>query len=166
MKEFTLTMLFKCPTCCSENTQRFSVAHESGISSVNYSSTENGVYFGNGGIMFKKGTSHTTGTKQTWLSTRTAPPQRQHTWSLLFGVIYVVIPWAIISIPICIYLFKFSIQTTDFIWKAGAWLLFLWICYEIYRSRKFNKTQLPLLMDKWHRTFICLRCGHIFLSNK
>ena len=70
-------MELTCPNCNSDNTQRLSAVFENGISTVNNKTHGVGMGLGRGGLAIGAAGASTSGTSQTVLSQRAAPPDRK-----------------------------------------------------------------------------------------
>ena len=70
-------MELTCPNCNSDNTQRLSAVFENGISTVNNKTHGVGLGLGRGGLAIGAAGASTSGTSQTVLSQRAAPPDRK-----------------------------------------------------------------------------------------
>ena len=68
-----MTDEYKCPKCGSENVQRYSVAYQTGASTIDVNTT--GAGFGGG--HFGVGSAHSKGTQHTHMAASTAPPSKK-----------------------------------------------------------------------------------------
>lgn len=151
-------MSYDCPRCQSEQTQKVSIAYQSGISKINTSTTQGGVLVGNAGLNAGIGEGETSGVMQTEFSKSIAPPKEQpYTFSFFIS--------AIVFGPILVFLtiFKIDNSVTIFLDFLLAIAAMIWAIKGIH---KHNKIQYPPLMERWQRQFICLRCGTIFEPNQ
>lgn len=146
-------MIYKCPKCSSEQTQRLSIAYQSGLSEIKATTSGNGI--------FNNWSSNTSGIKQTRLSAMTAPPEkRSYIWLLIgFFIIFVIWVLAVATIGV---LLKISPDIINTIAESGKWLIVAFWSYFTYRAFVFNQKTRPLLLNKWKAAFICLRCGRVF----
>lgn len=134
----------QCDKCHSENTQRLEVVFENGTSNINTQSHSAGAGFGGsfgvGGV-----TTKTSGTSQTVLGKKAAPPAKK---SYIGGVVGIIIGWLFFS--------------------GGGWalafgiLLVLAGIYFIYAAVTYNKNEWPPLYKHWQECWLCHKCGNIY----
>jgi hypothetical protein len=151
-----------CPACGSDNTQRLSVIHMSGISQ--FSAVTNGVAWGRRAASF--GHAWTKGVSQTELSTLVAPPPKKTYRSGLL-LLFLSPPLAAVAAEALLLLVQHvfgvtprydQLATACFVgFEAGAAVLLL-------RALKFNKDLWPKLLLEWQMSFMCSRCGQIFVA--
>jgi hypothetical protein len=146
-------MPVSCPQCNTEDTQRLSLAYESGISDVNTTSSGTGIGFGSGGIGIGIGSSQTHGIAQTVLSQRAAPP---------FKASYLLIlkRWFIALILATV--FMLIINASGMLERVISLAIHATAVFALFRATAFNHNQWPVLFQKWQQSYICLRCGNIF----
>lgn len=136
----------QCDKCGSDNTQRLEVVFENGTSNINTRSHSAGVgvggTFGVGGV-----TTKTTGTSQTTLGGKAAPPpKKSYKWaiiSILFGLIF----WNANGDMSAMIL-------GGLLMAAGA--------YFIYVAASYNKNKWPILYRYWQESWLCHKCGNIY----
>lgn len=140
---------FKCPNCGSDNIQRFEVAFQNGISDT--SSVTTGVGIAGDGLGV--GAAKTNSTSQSALSMSVAPPAKKSVVKkfLLNCVIAFFIGGIMTS-----YLIPDMLKEVFF---AAVMLIPAYLAYKNY---KWNKEEWPMLMERWHNSYICLRCGNKF----
>jgi len=142
-------MSLTCPKCSDQNTQRLSLAFESGISDVTTRTSGAAVGIGRGGIGIGIGSSKNKGTSQTALSQRAAPPKKS-SYLKIFKY------WFIATL-----LSQIFLRNTTFR-EIVAVTILVAAGYAIYRAFMFNRDQWPALHQTWQKSFICLRCSNIF----
>lgn len=146
-------MSHACPSCKDENTQRLSLAYESGRSDVNSHSRGVGVGIGRGGIGVGVGGSKTRGTSQTELSKKAAPPNKKSYWRIVkIWFVCTIVAQLVGGMMNSSWLTNVSVLAT-----SGAALYFSYLAY------KFNNKDWPVLVKNWQETFMCSRCGHNFI---
>ncbi len=148
---------YSCPTCGSENTQRLSSAYMSGVSSLSAVMSGFGWAGGPAG-----GSGWLTGVSQTQISEIAAPPpKKRYRGALLLFLSSPFLgpaPFALLESmngvrPI--YEDMAVVLGTGFLIAALLWLGSAYI---------YNKRVWPTRCREWHRRFLCLRCGMIFVS--
>ena len=134
-----------CPRCKSPDVRRFAVIHNEGASTSHSTTT----YSATVGGEYGTGSASTSTVSTTKLAAETAPPASRDTMTPAF--------FAILS---ALGLFMtFGIPS---LWRI-VWLVTLLVSVPIHRSRKrFNSHVWPGLMEKWHKSFLCSRCGEAF----
>ena len=136
---------FECPNCHSDNVQRFAIAFQNGIADVNTTTAGIGVA-GHFGV----GAAKTKGTQQSALSMSVAPPAKKgYLWKVILLLVISSIGGAIFGGTLG--------ETVNVLLLVGGG-------YLIYRQVYcWNRDIHPQLMDEWHHSFICLRCGNMFI---
>ena len=143
MKDVSL----RCPVCASEDTKSVPIVYKSGVSNIDASMVGIGVGAGGGlGI----GGASTTGTSATLLAEELAPPRKISLvkWGAILGFITLFLTnmargWEILIVFVLAVGFSF-------------WLL--------RRFHEINQRLYPPRLREWERSFVCLRCGHVFTS--
>lgn len=132
----------KCEKCNSDNTQRLQVVFESGTSAINTHSNTVGAGFG-GAFGIGGATTKTTGTSQTVLGGKAAPPlKKPYKWaviSLLVGFVFFIADGKVLG---------------GILMAAGA--------IFVYAAATYNKNQWPSLYKHWQDCWLCHKCGHIY----
>jgi len=149
-----------CPGCKSQNTQRLSTVHMSGLSQ--FSAVTGGIgWTGSPAI----GGAWTTGTSQTQLSAIAAPPPKKTYRSgllLLFlsPLVAAIVAEAAFLIAQRVFgrtLIYEQLPTISFFaLEIGAITL-------LVRVFAFNKNIWPRMFREWQVSFLCRRCGRIFI---
>ena len=136
---------FECPSCHSDNVQRFAIAFQNGIADVNTTTAGIGVA-GHFGV----GAAKTKGTQQSALSMSVAPPAKKgYLWKVILLLVISSIGGAIFGGTLG--------ETVNVLLLVGGG-------YLIYRQVYcWNRDIHPQLMDEWQHSFICLRCGNKFI---
>ena len=136
---------FECPSCHSDNVQRFAIAFQNGIADVNTTTAGIGVA-GHFGV----GAAKTKGTQQSALSMSVAPPAKKgYLWKVILLLVISSIGGAIFGGTLG--------ETVNVLLLVGGG-------YLIYRQVYcWNRDINPQLMDEWQHSFICLRCGNKFI---
>ncbi len=135
-------MGIQCPACASEQVQSVPMAYSSGISSVN------GYVAGVGGAGGRMGGGggFTQGTQQTRLSQQLTPPRRK-LWQGPFAIMFVGL----------LLLYAPGIGSK----LAGLAIMAIGV-WRMIALRRYNRTELPRLHQKWESMFICHTCGALF----
>ena len=134
----------QCDKCDSDNTQRLEVVFENGTSNINTRSHSAGAGIG-GGFGIGGVTTKTSGTSQTVLGEKAAPPMKKP------------YKWAIISIFVGLLFLSGSGGAMVFgglLIAAGA--------YFIYAASVYNKNEWPPLFKHWQECWLCHKCGSIY----
>jgi hypothetical protein len=124
--------------------------YNEGLSIINAQTSTVGSGFGGGGAAFGSASSHTTGRQQTQLSKQASPPGKK-AWLL----------WSAVAV-ICGFLALGSLA------HPGVGLLFyvgitaLAVRFAL-KGRAYNSEVYPELYQKWERSFMCNRCGEMFV---
>ena len=141
---------FICPHCHSENIQRFELIYHGSV--TNSSSSTVGVGYGGGG--FGIGTANTDTTSITNLGKTVAPPEKRgYLWVFVGGLILIKI----------ITMFFKSLLGVTF-GNILSWVLFAGMVYLIYQEVYcWNRDIHPQLMDQWHHSYLCMKCGNRFM---
>ena len=136
---------FECPSCHSDNVQRFAIAFQNGIADVNTTTAGIGVA-GHFGV----GAAKTKGTQQSALSMSVAPPAKKgYLWKVILVLFLAFIVGGMVGGTLGL--------IVNFLLGVGG-------LYLIYRQVYcWNRDVHPQLMDEWQHSFICLRCGNKFI---
>lgn len=144
-----LDQKFICPHCHSDNIQRFELIFNGNIS--NSSSSTVGIGYAGG---FGIGTAETNTTSITNLGASVAPPEKKgYIKTFILGLIAI----AIIQVLIQAILGRVIGSLLSYVAFGG---LIYYMYKEIYL---WNRDVFPQLIDQWHHSFLCLKCGHRFL---
>lgn len=139
----------KCPDCGSDSCQRLEVAYQGGTSNIQTKSTGVGLGWGRGGIGLGVGKSRTSGTSQTQLAAKVAPPRKQR-----------YTPWVILFLVGV--LIAYATSNGHWSWMALAVAFMVVAAGMIYLAFQFNRTKWPGLYRHWLDLWICHTCGKIF----
>jgi hypothetical protein len=139
-------MSHTCPACADTNTQKVSVAFESGLF-VNQSTTI-GAATGIGSGPTMLGIAKTRGTSQSATSMKLSPPEK-------------------ISINKLWMAWIFPQNTTELLkfFIPGARKGIVWFYRQYRDAQHFNNHEHPRLMAEWHSQFVCTACGHRFIPS-
>jgi len=148
---------YSCPSCGSENTQRLSTVYMAGVSQ--FSAVTSGFGWAGG---FAGGSGWTTGISQTQMSEMAAPPMKK---SYRGGILLFLCAPFIGPAPFALLeslngvrpLYEKMAVVTGTVLLITA---FLWLG----STYVYNKQVWPRLCTEWHRRFVCLRCGMMFVS--
>jgi len=149
-----LSTELNCIRCGGAETQRLSVAYESGISDINTSGTTTGLFASGNGLGIGGGSTRTRGTAQTALSQRAAPPAKKRYLKPLL-LIGLLLPFILPYLFQAILPGKVGNLIAEIIYVG---CLLGWIAFAL----RYNTQQWPPLKAIWDRSFICLRCGTTF----
>ena len=150
----------ECLVCQSTNLVKVSLAYEQGLSEYKGQSRSRGLSLGTAGLGLWGGRTESTGTFQTRLSARLSPPTKMSYWKTtvwwfvgFLGLWFV----AIALMPADAH------KARDFSrgcgWIADAYaaaLVLVWCLIWRYNHRVF-----PVQRRRWHRSFMCRRCGNM-----
>jgi hypothetical protein len=154
-------ILYWCPACKSQNTQRLSTVHMSGLSQ--FSAVTGGIgWTGSPAI----GGAWTTGTSQTQLSAIAALPSKK---SYRNGLLLLFLsPLVAAILAEAAFLVAQRVFGTTLIYEQLATISFLALEVAaialLLRVFAFNKSIWPTLFREWQMSFLCRRCGRIFIA--
>lgn len=134
-----------CTSCGSESTRTVPMVHASGIS--NTTSRTTGVGLSGGGLGV--GTATTTGVSQTVLSEKLSPPRKRAWFKHMFGAFMLgVVLSPIVGGTAGLFVFLGGIALAAYLGLTGF---------------RFNRNEWPGLHAYWQASFLCDRCGTVFL---
>ena len=134
----------QCTRCKSDNTQRLSVIYQSGTQQI---STTSNTFGGGVGTGFGVGsaTTSTSGTAQSYLAIKAAPPTKK---SFKRALIFMFL-WLL-----------------GFFYKEISFILFLPFLaaaiFFAYKSFRYNSNQYPALRQAWLMSWHCNKCGMVY----
>lgn len=141
----------QCAECNSDNVQRLSVVYEAGTQKINTQSRTfgSGVGIGGGGagLGFGSANTHTTGTSQSHLAQKAAPPKKRSFAPTAILAALGIIPYVMLSLPFTILLLLLAV--------AGIWA---------YMAYRYNTQQYPPLYQAWQKSWHCNKCGAIYTA--
>ena len=141
-----------CTQCGSDQVRRLSLIYEEGLAIINTQSHGSGVAFGSGGgAAFGSTSTRTTGTQQTALSKKAAPPAKKHT--ILWAIAAAFVGFLTIG-----GLANFSLMTVVF-----GGLTYLAVMQTL-KAKAYNTAVFPAEHARWEQSFMCNRCGATFVS--
>ena len=134
-----------CTKCGSSEVRRLSLIYEEGLS---HSATQSQTAFG-GAAFGSTASTFSTGTSQTALSKKAAPPTKKHTilWALLAGFLGFCTVAGIAN---------FSFWTLVF-----GGLTYLAVMKSL-KAKAYNAMAFHEEHERWQRSFMCNRCGGVF----
>lgn len=158
---------FACPSCASENTQRFEVIFNTGTAMTSQTSLHGGVAITGTGIAPALGASQSLGTHQSRLAAFAAPPMRRNEISLAL-----LMSWLVLSVFLSAAAGGCLASVLEFPTPAGyiacaafIELIFVVTCVSVYvgnaDARRWNR-ELPARYSAWKHTYLCHRCGKVF----
>src|SRR5262245_26473782 len=134
-----------CTKCGSSEVRRLSLIYEEGLS---HSATQSQTAFG-GAAFGSTASTFSTGTSQTALSKKAAPPTKQHTilWALLVGFLGFCTLAGVVN-------FSF--------WALVFGGLTYLAAMKTLKAKAYNAAVFPGERARWERSFMCNRCGGVF----
>ena len=84
----------QCGKCSSDNTQLLQMAYEGGTQDIQTKSKTTGIGIAKGGLGIGRASTSTSGTSQSLLATRVAPPKKR---TYLYSLITGFLAWIILS---------------------------------------------------------------------
>jgi hypothetical protein len=142
---------------------KLSLVHAAGLSDVETRSRGHLWALGDGGLLLGFGSSKGTGTSQTQLSKLAEPPRKKrYRHVILAWLIGLFMAGPLIDVFTASEkhpdtLLRHDFQTFAYIFSAlvALVLVILW---------RFNHVIFPRRRDVWYRSFLCRRCGEIFVD--
>ena len=149
---------FECPNCHSDNIQSFEVAYRNGTPSIALTHLDlrrdiTLLVDGENQLGLGLGTAKTTGTSVSQIAQEVAPPAKKGIVKkfLLIGIILMFLLSAILG----------SVSNT--LGSIGALLGWVLSGAFVYKTAYlWNRDVYPQLLDQWHHSYICFRCGQHF----
>jgi len=134
-----------CKQCGSAEVRRLSLIYEEGLS---HSATQSQTAFG-GASFGSTASTFSTGTSQTALSRKAAPPTKRHT--VLLAMLAGFLGFCTLA-----GLANFSFWALVF---GGLTYL---VVMKTLKAKAYNAVAFPEEHARWQRSFMCNRCGGIF----
>ena len=134
-----------CTKCGSSQVRRLSLIYEEGLS---HSASQSQTAFGGGGFGTTAST-FSTGTSQTALSKKAAPPTKKHT--ILLAMLAGFLGFCTVA-----GIANFSFWTLVF-----GGLTYLAVMKSL-KAKAYNAMAFPEERARWERSFMCNRCGGVF----
>ena len=152
---------YSCPTCGSQNTQRLSTAYMSGLSQ--FSAVTSGIGWARAPVF---GRGWTNGTSQTQLSAISAPPPKK---SYRNGLLLLFLsPLLAAIVAEAVFLIVQRMFGASLIYEQLATISFFGLeivaVTVLLRVFAFNKNIWPRLLREWQISFLCRRCGQVFVQ--
>ena len=152
---------FSCPTCGSQNTQLLSTAYMSGLSQ--FSAVTSGIGWARAPMI---GRGWTSGTSQTQLSAMSAPPPKK---SYRNGLLLLFLsPLLAAIVAEAVFLIVQRMFGAGLIYEQLATISFFGLeivaITALLRAFAFNKNIWPGLLREWQMSFLCRRCGQVFVQ--
>jgi len=134
----------QCPKCGSDNTQRLEVIFDGGTQSIKTKSNTTGAGFG-GAFGVGGAVTSTSGTSQSTLAQKAAPPAKKS------------LKWPIFGILSGLGSFTYG----GFGILLGLILIGVSIHFGL-KVKRFNSTEWPGLYQHWSESWMCHKCGNIY----
>ncbi len=148
------TLDLSCKKCGSENVKKLPIAYAEGLANVNLNHAGVGIGIGSGGVGIGVAGGVTNGINQTLLSRNLAPPEISDLNVKLFVVSTILF---IISIA-----FAFNTEFGFAVVAFVASIISSIVAYGIGKNNLIARKQ----KIKWDNSYLCLRCGEVFISEK
>ena len=169
---FPRSQPMNCPTCSSDQIQRFSAIYEAGTSTIQSKSSGGGVAFtGKGMVPILTGSS-SKGVQQTTLAAKASPPSKQSVGG--------TIAFAVFGVPIVAFVLAFvasfvahmadvGAESADLITSSIFWIalvgLFLSGIGLATTQHRYNRDEWPAQHAEWERKWFCHKCGTDFVAD-
>ena len=134
-----------CTKCGSAEVRRLSLIYEEGLS---HSATQSQTAFG-GASFGSTASTFSTGTSQTALSKKAAPPTKKHT--ILLALLAGFLGFCTVA----------GLANFSF-WALVFGGLTYWAAMKSLKAKAYNATVFPDEHARWLRSFMCNRCGGVF----
>jgi hypothetical protein len=139
----------QCKTCNSDNVQKLSVVYEQGTQNIKTKGRTmgSGVGVGRGGLgaEFGTATTTTTGKSQSIAAQKAAPPEKKK----------IAIPILLIAGGIII-MAAMNVLVGLVALAIGGFLF--------WKYFQYNKNTFPPLYDTWQQSWLCNKCGAIYMQ--
>jgi len=141
-----------CPSCNSDNTQRLEVVFEQGTNHINTTSSTN-VRPAFGAISTAKATTSTSGVSMSKSAQKAAPPPKKGYKVPAIGVIVgLVVVFA-------------TLQPFNVLWFIIGLVIACGAGYLLFSAFKYNMKSWPDAYQVWQKSWMCNKCGSIFVEN-
>lgn len=149
---------YSCPKCHSTNIQKLSVAYQEGHTEIEIHSKDDS--------WTNSKEYKTTGVQKTKLAESAAPPQNQSYWEAIFALVGLYVIVSIIKWVVLNFLIPTGLKSlAETIGSWGIDLLFIYLLYSwLIKVHEYKKIY-PQKLDEWKRSWICKKCGHIFVKD-
>lgn len=140
-----------CPKCTSTEVRKLSLIYNEGLSTIHTQSTSVGSGVAGGGMAFGSASTHSVGRQQTALSKQAAPPDKKR-WLL----------WS--AAAVFVGLISLGNITHPGLWTLiGLGITAMSVKFAV-SGRRYNLDVHPGLYQKWEQSFMCNRCGEMFVA--
>ena len=139
-----------CTKCGSDNVQRLEVIFDHGTSDVNTSSKTVWVGIGGGGLGIGGAKTKTSGTSQSVMAQKAAPPLKK---KMVFWVVMVLVGIMMTT----------GFQSGSMGMGFGGVALLALGGYMIYTVVLYNKNEYTALYQTWLNAWMCNKCGEVFV---
>lgn len=136
----------QCQKCCSDNTQRLEVAFEAGSQNITAKSYTADAGSFSGALGIGGAITKTSGTSQSVLAQKIAPPAKKR------------LKWSVVTVIVgllCVIYGSWGVVIFGLLLLAVSG-------YFEYTAYKFNTQQWPSLYQYWCESWVCHKCGHIY----
>lgn len=149
----------RCPKCSGADVRSFSLVYKAGTASVVAHTHAAGAGLSGDGPVVAAGSAYTAGRQQTLLSEQCAPPEQQPVGcaqvAMVGGGIIAVVGF-----------FGEGLEEGARVLLSLIGLASLLLGFFLYRTASiFNSKEHPKVLAKWKQSFLCLRCGEVFVPN-
>ncbi len=144
-------MNLACPKCTGSEARKLSLIYDEGRSTIRTQGTTSGAGFGGGGVGFGTATTSSVGHQQTALSKQASPPAKRP-WLLLAGLA-----------AIC-GMFTLGGLSSPGVGTLIMLALTAWAGFTAMKWRAWNRNVQPELHERWSHSWMCSRCGEIFVA--
>lgn len=150
-------MELMCPKCRADKVRRVSLIYKGGASS--FQATTTGVGIGRGREGFGAGAlgAFTSGTNRTLLSQEAAPPKKKQPSTVEFVLLVVG------AVMVFANLGSVTDASGPSVWLFVGLAGVAVGARALYRAVKWNQEEFPALLRRWNDSFMCLRCGEVFV---
>lgn len=144
----TPSVSLACTKCHSPDVRRLSLIYREGLSSI--ASDTSGVGIGGGRVGV--GHARTSGVQQTVLSRQATPPQPRSTGGVAVGAVLGLLGGI------------GSLSGGDGGVSSALFLIGIVCGFILWSAIKYNRDQYPRFRAQWEKSFMCARCGEVFVS--
>ena len=146
-----------CPKCQSDDVRRLSLIHKAGASTFEAATSAIGIGGGGEGFLGGLVGASTSGRQRTKLSQEAAPPRRRELSTFEFACLIVG------AIMIFVNLSSVTNPSGPNLWFIIGIAGVANGGVALYRAIKWNRDEHPALQKRWEDSFMCMRCGDVFV---